>query len=221
MTKVDRIVSVRPVRLIRECCVNGEVSTETLQKKYGYNQPPRAARDVRELGFLLKTKNVKSSDGKKMAVYTLGDLSRFSPKCGRVLFTKAEKLNLIKKDGTQCFYCLADFPANALQIDHKIPYEIAGNEEHQKSGEDALALVCASCNRRKSWSCEGCSNFSKKELSVCRSCYWTNPDNYTHLATQNFVVLNLTLSEKDSGYASFNNKTRSEILQILNSVENF
>lgn len=45
-------------------------------------------------------------------------------------------------------------------------------------------LVCGSCNRAKSWSCEQCPNWNDdKDPDVCRSCMWGAPERYTHIAT--------------------------------------
>lgn len=39
--------------------------------------------------------------------------------------------------------------------------------------------------RAKSWSCEHCKNWkSIKDKSICLSCYWAYPENYTHIAMQ-------------------------------------
>jgi hypothetical protein len=44
-------------------------------------------------------------------------------------------------------------------------------------------LVCGSCNRAKSWSCEHCENWLKeKSSSVCLRCYWASPESYVHIA---------------------------------------
>ena len=37
--------TLRPLRVLRECSLKGSVSSETLTTKYGYIQPPRAARE--------------------------------------------------------------------------------------------------------------------------------------------------------------------------------
>ena len=52
------------------------ITTEDLEKEYGYNHPPRAARDVRETGIPLETFSVKSSSGKSIAAYKFGDLNK-------------------------------------------------------------------------------------------------------------------------------------------------
>lgn len=41
-----------------------------------------------------------------------------------------------------------------LQIDHRVPYEVAGESNELKT-EDFM-LLCGSANRAKSWSCEHC-----------------------------------------------------------------
>lgn len=55
---------------------HGHITTEDLEKQYGYNHPPRAARDVREAGIPLETFALKSSENKTIAAYRFGDLSK-------------------------------------------------------------------------------------------------------------------------------------------------
>ena len=44
-------------------------------------------------------------------------------------------------------------------------------------------LLCASCNRAKSWSCEHCENWLvEKKPGVCETCYWASPRDYQHIA---------------------------------------
>ena len=48
---------------------------------------------------------------------------------------------------------------------------------------DDYMLLCASCNRAKSWSCEHCVNWMEvKQTQVCHACYWANVENYIHIA---------------------------------------
>lgn len=43
-------------------------------------------------------------------------------------------------------------------------------------------LLCAACNRAKSWSCEHCPNWNTKASNICLQCYWAFPNNYSHIA---------------------------------------
>ena len=74
------------------------ITTEDLEKTYGYNHPPRAARDVREAGVPLETFKIKSQDGKSIAAYRFGDLTQLQPNrvAGRILFAKKFKKELLK-----------------------------------------------------------------------------------------------------------------------------
>jgi hypothetical protein len=68
-----------------------------------------------------------------------------------------------------------------LQIDHRVPYEVAGDGDELKA-EDFM-LLCGSANRAKSWSCEHCENWrSIKNRNICLSCYWAMPEKYSHVA---------------------------------------
>ena len=67
-----------------------------------------------------------------------------------------------------------------LQIDHRVPFEVDGEPELEP---EHFMLLCGSANRAKSWSCEHCENWNNlKDKSICLSCYWAYPENYTHIA---------------------------------------
>jgi 5-methylcytosine-specific restriction endonuclease McrA len=87
---------------------------------------------------------------------------------------------LIHDAGNQCQICGAK---NNLQVDHRIPYEVAG--EACTNEERPFQVLCGSCNRKKSWDCEQCRN--RREIhkpDLCRSCYWAEPTLYDHIAMQ-------------------------------------
>ena len=79
-----------------------------------------------------------------------------------------------------------------LQIDHRIPFEIAGDSGEADEGASAYQLVCPSANRAKSRTCENCPNWRKKEAALCRTCYWAFPEDYEHVATREVRRLDLT-----------------------------
>ena len=45
-------------------------------------------------------------------------------------------------------------------------------------------LLSPSANRAKSWTCEHCPNWKVKDVDFCMSCFWSHPENYTHVAGQ-------------------------------------
>jgi hypothetical protein len=163
---------------------HGQITTEDLEKM-GYNHPPRAARDVREAGIPLETFRVQSSDGRSIAAYKFGDLSEIREERlqGRKTFSKKVKDALYSISGGKCAICSGKFESRYLQIDHKVPYEVAGDEQEAGSNTDDYMLLCGSCNRAKSWSCEHCENWLNDKLpQVCETCYWASPENYVHIA---------------------------------------
>jgi hypothetical protein len=93
------ITAKRPKAVIDHILQYGFVTTEELKERYGYNHPPRAARDVRERGIPLETFRVTGSDGKKIAAYKFGDVTqaRFSRFSGRTGLSKQIKAELIRK----------------------------------------------------------------------------------------------------------------------------
>ena len=176
------VTDARPRKVIEMILQEGYVTTEQLQAA-GYEHAPRAARDVRERGIPLITGKTKNAKGKSIAVYRFPDdipeRQSFSVLGGRKQFPKSFREKLVARDGEECAICAAPLSARALQIDHRIPYEIDGDSD---TLEDHM-LLCGSCNRSKSWTCENCPNWKTKNSSICRECYWAFPVKYLHVAT--------------------------------------
>jgi hypothetical protein len=179
---LDRIKSVKNKRarlVLDRIAERGSITTEELAA-IGYNHAPRARMDARDLGFPIKTVRVKSSTGKSIAAYSF-DLTKKLDLCkaGRVALSKRERERIIQKAGRKCQLCGA---THDLQIDHRVPYEIAGES---LDAPDAYMVLCGSCNRRKSWICEHCDNFTgRRRVQVCHQCYWASPEAHTHVAMQ-------------------------------------
>ncbi|BAZ09402.1 hypothetical protein NIES4071_12100 [Calothrix sp. NIES-4071] len=125
------VTAKRPLAVIDHILQHGFVTTEDLKQRYGYNHPPRAARDVRELGVPLETFRVTGTDGRKIAAYKFGDIStaRFSKIAGRTGLSKQIKDELVKRYGCKCFIYLEEVPERELQIDHRVPFEVDGEPE--------------------------------------------------------------------------------------------
>ena len=184
---IKSLPSKRAKIVIQHIIEHGHITTEELEKKYGYSHPPRAARDVRESGIPLETFTVKSSDGRNIAAYKLGDLSKIENDKlgGRTVFSKDFKKELYESSGSSCGICCAKFHRRYLQVDHRIPYEVSGDCPTNNKDSSHYMLVCTSCNRAKSWSCEHCTNWQNEKLEViCSKCYWANPESYNHVALQ-------------------------------------
>lgn len=182
---------------------HGSITTEELEKTYNYKHAPRAARDVRETGIPLETFNIKSIDGKSIAAYKFGDLSKLQTNRikGRIVFPKEFKSKLYKTNEGRCSICNAKFEERYLQVDHKVPYEVAGDSTSKDRQIDEFMLLCGSCNRAKSWSCEHCGNWHEdKESSTCIKCYWGNPIEYTHIALNNIRRIDIQWDENDVDY---------------------
>lgn len=185
------VTGKRPKAVIDHILQYGFVTTEELKERYGYNHPPRAARDVRELGIPLETFRVTGSDGRKIAAYKFGEINkaRFSKLAGRTGLSKQLKDELIKIYGCKYFIYLEESNERELQIDHRVPFEVDGEPELQPEN---FMLLCGSANRAKSWSCEHCQNWSNlKDKSICLSCYWAYPENYSHIAMRQVRRLDL------------------------------
>ena len=179
---LDRIAAVtnKRARFVLDSIVKaGRVTTEQINQA-GYDHPPRAAQDVRDLGFRLKTIKVKHTNGRSIAAYVFDEGELDPSKAGRRALPKKERDAIIHAAGGKCQICGA---VHNLQADHRIPYEVAGEA---LAGElDPYQVLCGSCNRKKSWDCEHCRN--RLEIGnpeICRDCYWAEPTAYNHIAMQ-------------------------------------
>lgn len=164
----------------------GYCSTEDL-KNEGYEHAPRAACDVREMGIPLITKRGRDADGKSIAIYTFGDWeeskkqNHLSKTSGRTQLTSKLKKLLIEKYGCRCNLYGEEYSERLLQPDHRIPYEIGGDPDDMMDTSKFM-LLCPSANREKSWACEHCPNWTKKDPDFCLECYYAYPEHYTHIA---------------------------------------
>lgn len=182
--KLNSVTNKRPATVIQHILKHGFITTEELKTMYGYDHPPRAARDVREQGIPIETFFIKSSEGKRMGAYRFGNPdnveNKFSKSAGRTVLSKALKRALIDKYGAKCFIYLETMDEALLQVDHRIPYEIDGEQKTDET--DYYMLLSPSANRAKSWTCEHCVNWEKKDASFCMNCFWAHPENYSHIA---------------------------------------
>ena len=196
---LQSVKAKRPQTVIKHILEHGFITSEELKNTYGYNHPPRAVRDVREHGIPIITYRVTGSDGRKIAAYKFGDpndiQNNLSKAAGRTVLSKALKQALIDKYGSKCFIYLETMDKEVLQVDHRIPYEIGG--EHDEKDIDYYMLLSPSANRAKSWTCEHCENWKKKDRSFCLRCFWAYPENYDHIAGKFEKIISLVFTDDE------------------------
>lgn len=181
---LESVTAKRPRTVIQHILKNGYITSQELKDFYGYNHPPRAIRDVREYGIPLVTYRVQGIDGRSIAAYKFGNpndaKNSLSKASGRTVLSKALKQALIEKYGAKCFIYLEKMDDAVLQVDHRVPYEIGG--EHDEKDIEYFMLLSPSANRAKSWTCEHCINWEKKDKDFCLHCFWAHPESYDHVA---------------------------------------
>lgn len=192
---LQSITSKRPKTVIDHILAHGFITAEDLQdeKMYGYTQAARAAQDVKDCGVPLKGYYTTSQrTGKRTYAYRFSNPEQVQTKriAGRIPFSKAFKHALYEASGGRCRICNGQFEERYLQVDHRVPYEVGGDTADRNT--DHFMLLCGSCNRAKSWSCEHCENWrTLKRPPVCMECYWGSPENYNHIAMSQVRRLDL------------------------------
>tara|TARA_R110002110_G_scaffold23494_4_gene89459 strand:+ start:629 stop:1378 length:750 start_codon:yes stop_codon:yes gene_type:complete len=182
-----KITGKRARTVIDHILEYGIITNEELSDLYGYDHPPRAIRDVRENGIPLITHNVTSpKTGRRMGAYTFDDVSKIKRGRigGRKAFSIQFKKELIAAYGFKEAFTGEWLDGRYLQIDHRIPYEVSGDDNGNAKLDPAdFMLLDASSNRAKSWSCEHCENLiTKHDPQICRRCFWASPEDYDHIA---------------------------------------
>lgn len=193
-----KAVKSKRARVVAEHILKyGYITTDDI-RSYGYKDPYRPTMDLRDEGIPLEDFKIKDRQGRTISAYRFGhslDI-RSDRSGGRKAFSKKFKTILVERYGSSCAICLSKLESRYLQIDHCVPYQIAGDV--YEGNPESYMLLCGSDNRAKSWSCENCDNFTKsKDPEICKTCYWANPKSYAHIALQKIRRLDITWAGKE------------------------
>jgi len=214
LTRIAQVTNKRARLVLDTIAQKGTITTEELQK-LGYEHAPRAARDVRELGFTLVTTMVKTASGKRMAEYSLA-LGLEAGKTGRLQLPKREREAVIEASGGKCQLCGATYD---LQVDHRVPYQVAG--ESLKGTATPYMVLDGTCNRRKSWICEHCPNLLRyKKVETCQRCYWADPEQHTHVAMEQLRRVDVVFSgEETKSFDKFRRAGKRENKSVRDRIK--
>ena len=199
LKRLEAVTGRRSRIVVDHILKHGYITTDDLKDIYGYDHPPRAVRDVKDQGIPVETYRVVGKRGKRIAAYRFADPAdiRGGRHGGRRVFSKKFKDELISLHELRCAICSCDFERRYLQIDHRVPYEVSGDTRGVPHAVDFM-LICGSCNRAKSWSCEHCRNWTTDHYSkVCKTCYWVRPEKYVHIALKMVRRLDVVWTEEE------------------------
>jgi hypothetical protein len=156
--------------------------------------------DCVDNGFPIKTTMVKGSDGSRMASYSLlSEAELRETQNGRSIIPKAFKAKLIAHYGEYDRITGWQVTARALQVDHRIPYQVGGDVGLESEDVNAFMLLTGSSQRAKSFSCEQCPNFLElKDPKVCGTCYWAFPEQYQHIGMRQVRQVELVWQDEEA-----------------------
>lgn len=150
---VAKVATGRAVKAIIAMLKNGSVTTEELNAM-GYDHPPRAIGDVKDNGIPVVTKMEVNALGRRMARYFLGTAKDIRDgQTGRTNFSKKFRQAVFAAYGARDAVTGATHEPRSLQIDHRIPYRIAGDAGLSTDDVSAYMLLDAKSQRQKSFSC--------------------------------------------------------------------
>lgn len=195
-----KVTAKRPRTVIDHIIKHGFITNEDLKVTYGYNHPPRAIGDVRDQGIPLTTYKVDDSQGRKIGAYKFGDASEIEDGKlgGRRVLPKSLKKALVDIHGPICAISREAYDISHLQIDHRVPYRVAGDSDREVYKPSDFMLLCGAAQRQKSWACEHCSNLiNEKDLNICLNCYYATPEMFTHVALKQERRVDITFMEKE------------------------
>jgi hypothetical protein len=177
--RIDAVTNRRARFVLDHIVAHGIITADDIQRQ-GYREHRRAVMDCRDLGFPIKR---APSPGRGVGAWTLDlEAADRARREGRTTFSKAFRERLIARADGRCEACGARQVARALQIDHRIPFEIDPGSGDEVAEE--FQALCGSCNRSKSWTCEhDCPNWQARDPGTCLTCMWGSPRDYDHIAT--------------------------------------
>jgi hypothetical protein len=195
--------SKRAADVLKVMLDKGSISTDEIND-LGYNHPPRAIGDVRDAGVPVITGSGTSPrSGRRMAIYSLGIAADIQEGRvgGRSALPKKFKVALVVRYGSVDCITGARLDERVLQIDHRVPYRIAGDAGLSDHNVEVYMLLDASSQRAKSWSCENCPNMlpANRSPAVCKRCFWAYPEDYDHIATLQLRRTDVAWQDQDVG----------------------
>ncbi len=183
---------------IDELLSNGSLTSSEMLE-FGHMHPARVICDVRDQGIPVETTTI-FEQGKRYASYKLGkakDINR-AKFGGRKTIPTCIKHILVARNGMQCQLSKATLQSTDLEVDHRIPFALAGEPKHPKCPSNYM-LLSRSMQMKKSKECAGCPNLKKlNSVDNCNECYWASPEHYTHKAMRQEQVTSINWTDKDA-----------------------
>jgi hypothetical protein len=183
-TKAFVSALLNPALSKRACCVRDLLLTQGwvtyAQIKPLYDCYRRAKRDLIDVGLTLQAKTIHDGHGRTT-------LFEFDPQAfagqqeSRLPLSAKDREELKRRFDYKCNLCSTPEHHRHLEADHRIGFDLVGNDLHKAEGLDAFQPLCAPCNDKRQRACMECPN---KDPDTCRSCRWAYPEKYAHVATR-------------------------------------
>jgi hypothetical protein len=193
----------RPLQGLITLLKNHPGWTSGKEIKISYDHSPRVLADLKDYGIPILAESRATRDDSKSHHYRLGRKENIlrQPLKGRSALRKAIKRELLTKFGNRDSFTQIEFPESSLQIDHRIPFRVSGDNP-ENLVVDRFMLLSASSQRAKAMACKRCRNMSEGVLGHCRSCYWASPEGYDHVELTKAKITIIVWNEEDEDLLS-------------------
>lgn len=156
---------------------NGEwYSAQRIMELTGYRHPNRAMTDVRQCGYEVESRFVRTKNGKRVVEWRLVSKVPVGPLKKRVSLTKSEMETIFKRDNYTCALCKNKYESDFLRVDHKEPISRSprGNEfsKEEPNWMERFQTLCLICNYEKREICKKC------QRDTCVGCELYEPEKY-------------------------------------------
>jgi hypothetical protein len=161
--------------------ITNEMFTErTKMKDFGVRAP-------KAWGFRFTSRRVIDPRGRSVDLFEMAPEQFNSRVKGRRQLPVLEERALFERHAYRCNWCRMAFSKDGLSPDHRLPHHLFGEADYGARGLDALQALCVTHNNEKNSACRRCRNFkldAAADASVCMTCQWASPENFTHVAMQ-------------------------------------
>jgi len=177
MTQSVRRMETKRTRVCVKLMSDGRwYSAQRITELTGYRHPNRAITDVRQHGYEVESRIVRTADGKNIVEWRLVSKTPIGQLKRRASLSKSETDAIFRRDNYTCALCRTKYDADFLRVDHREPVSrsLRGNafSKDEPNWMRRFQTLCQICNYEKREICKKCTR------DACLGCELYEPEKY-------------------------------------------